>query len=101
MECSSVSGFGNFWWNDLIGNITDTLRFFVTSLPPDSNLLFSDEEAVWNSISNWNQFYNRPLNSWDNTSISYPNAQLDTSLDRNNEATLIIENALQMDLIFI
>ena len=57
LECSSVSGFGNIWWDDFIGNITDTLRFFVTSLPSDSNLLLSDEEAVWNSIPNWNHFY--------------------------------------------
>lgn len=92
LECSSVSGVGSFWWDDNIGNITDTLRIFVTSLPPDSNLFFSDKEAVWNSIPNWYRFYNRPLNPWDNTSIWNPSTPFNATIDRNNEATLIIEN---------
>ena len=99
LKCSSVSGVGSFWWDDIIGNITDTLRFFVTSLPPDSNLLFSDEEAVWNSIPNWNRFYNRPLDSGNNTHIIYnPNTPFTFMKYRSHEFTLSVENALRNGL---
>jgi len=99
LECSSVSGVGSLWWNDIIGNITDTLRFFVTSLPPDSNLLFSDEEAVWNSIPNWNRFYNIPLDSGDNTHIiNNPNTPFTFMKYRSHEFTLTVENALRNGL---